>query len=108
MSQVSDRTRKTIDVQEKEEKDAHAPKRTASDHWVSAVRGVLERVHSALHYQNHLAVSATEHMSGIDVFDGSSVRKGLECAPATTGTAEDPDLLVVSPEVDGRLKDEGA
>ncbi|KAI6036873.1 Metallo-dependent phosphatase-like protein, partial [Pisolithus microcarpus] len=49
------------------------------------------------HYLDHINVSAREHMSGVDCFDGGTVRRGRGAA----------DLPVIHPAVDGRLKDEG-
>jgi len=45
-----------------------------------------------------------EHMSSVDVFDGENVRKGLE---GRLGTVDElgRNLVVVSPRIDGRLKD---
>jgi len=45
-----------------------------------------------------------EHMSSVDVFDGENVRKGLECRLGTMDELRD-NLIVVSPRIDGRLKD---
>ena len=62
---------------------------------------VLE-THST-HYRKHIQISKTEHMSHVDVFDGENARKGLECKLVTTDDLEE-DLLVVSPRIDGRLR----
>jgi len=61
---------------------------------------------SRLHYQDQLNVSTTEDMSSIDAYDGENIRKGRESVERRH-VVEDDDLLVVSPEIDGRLKDEG-
>jgi hypothetical protein len=45
----------------------------------------------------------TEHMSPVDVFDGRNFRKGLECKFGTADELEG-NLTVVSPRIDGRLK----
>jgi len=44
-------------------------------------------------------------MSEVDAFDGEHARKSLACNPASY---ENDNLLLVTPEVDGRLKDEGS
>ena len=56
------------------------------------------------HYRKHIQISKTEHMSPVDVFDGENARKGLECKSVTADDLED-DFLVVSPRIDGRLKE---
>jgi len=45
-------------------------------------------------------------MSPVDVFDGFNARMGNECAIKSDALVDD-DLLIISPEVDGRMKDEG-
>lgn len=72
---------------------------------------VRQKVRSAMQYQAPFKIVGREHMSGVDCFDGSQARaeKGGE---ATTTDDEqsgevDPDLLVIDPTVDGRLKDVG-
>jgi 5'-nucleotidase len=60
---------------------------------------------SKVHYRGHFKITSLEHMSCVDAFDGESARKGREAGP--TSVEDNPDLLVVTPEVDGRLKDEG-
>ena len=44
-------------------------------------------------------------MTAVDAFDGHNIRKGRSCNKVSLET--NPDLLVVSPAIDGRLKDEG-
>ncbi|OBZ75651.1 Trifunctional nucleotide phosphoesterase protein YfkN [Grifola frondosa] len=67
------------------------------------------------HYRDNLAVVGKEHMSEVDCFDGSTMRKGLgeeqeikEKDEDTEGMiADDEDLVTINPVADGRLKDEG-
>jgi 5'-nucleotidase len=47
-----------------------------------------------------------EHMSIVDPFNGSSARKGQDPV-MNPEVYEDEDLLTVSPDIDGRLRDEG-
>lgn len=63
---------------------------------------VLE-TQSQLQYRKHIQISMTEHMSPVDVFDGRNFRKGLECKFGTADELEG-NLTVVSPRIDGRLK----
>ncbi|KAK7440247.1 hypothetical protein VKT23_017188 [Stygiomarasmius scandens] len=58
------------------------------------------------HYRNNLGVAATEHMSLVDAVDGKGMRTSNK--QRLQGLDEpDEDLLVISPVVDGRFKDEG-
>ncbi|GLB35152.1 putative 5'-nucleotidase family protein [Lyophyllum shimeji] len=57
------------------------------------------------HYQDQLNVSTSEHMTSVDVYNGQHIRRGDEAAQPQE--FDEADLLVVSPEVDGRLKDNG-
>lgn len=74
------------------------------------------------HYRDNLRISAREHMSDVDCFDGAKVRKGrFEREEAkvqddvkeskkeepTELTGFEEDLVTIFPVVDGRLKDEG-
>jgi hypothetical protein len=47
-----------------------------------------------------------EHMSIVDPFNGSRARKGQDTGVRIEGD-EDENLLIVSPAIDGRLRDEG-
>ena len=62
-------------------------------------------VHQAMHYRDHMAISTSEDITTVDAFDGHSIRKGRSSNKVSLET--NPDLLVVSPAIDGRLKDEG-
>ncbi|KAJ2916879.1 hypothetical protein MD484_g3589, partial [Candolleomyces efflorescens] len=70
--------------------------------WMSALEKIRKQ-RSEAHYRNQLNVCAVQHMSSVDAYDGSRARQG---EPATCIDNTD-DLLVVSPEIDGRFKDEG-
>lgn len=69
-----------------------------STHWSKKSR-------SKAHYRDQLKVSTTEHMSSVDPFDGEKARRG-EFGKRKKGNDEE-DLLVVTPYIDGRLKDKG-
>jgi 5'-nucleotidase len=74
------------------------------DRWKQAACHVFQWTRSKAHYQDHLNVTAREHMGNADCFDGQKTRSGQAVVHAGQGNG---DLLVVSPGVDGRLKDEG-
>lgn len=76
---------------------------TATGKWKHAIDLVIHGARSRRHYRSHLNVSTTEHMSSVDPFDGSAARKGQ--ASVLDSAKVDQDLLVISPEVDGRLED---
>lgn len=46
-------------------------------------------------------------MSPVDVYDGKNARQGKSSVLKPQVFEEEEDLLLVSPEIDGRLKDEG-
>jgi hypothetical protein len=104
---VNTKTRGRIDVLETEfEKEKESQHDTAAKLWRHATTLAIHRGRSTAHYQNHFKISVTEHMSEVDAFDGEHARKSLACNPAFGD--ETDNLLVVTPEVDGRLKDEGS
>lgn len=75
-----------------------------AEHWKRAARLALQWSRkSRLHYQDHLSVCTTEHMSTVDAYDGQSVRK--EGQMRKRMDFNDEDILTVYPEIDGRLKD---
>jgi hypothetical protein len=77
-----------------------------ANRWKKAIDTVIHEARSRKHYQDALKVSAEEAMSPVEPFDGSALRKGFEC-PLITHREVDEDILVISPEIDGRLKDVG-
>ena len=76
-------TRAAVDLQEQKLKEEFKPA-------VSAL------VCQAMRYRDHMAISTSEPMTAVDAFD-HNIRKGHKVF----------DLLVVSPAIDGRLKDAG-
>lgn len=75
----------------------------AHQHWTQAINLIFQRSRS--HYQDQLMVCATEDMSGVDQYDGRNIRTGQPTSKTDQLTMYDIDLLLVNPEVDGRLKD---
>lgn len=94
-TRVSSKTREFIDALEVGSE--------SSQRWKRAVEKVLA-TQSRTTYREHIQISMMEHMSSVDVFDGENVRKGLE---GRLGTVDElgRNLVVVSPRIDGRLKD---
>jgi 5'-nucleotidase len=86
--------------------DAHSRAAVA---WQHAASLVLHRTRRASHYRDHMSVAAKEHMSGVDCYDGAKARghDGPVDEGAAKGEHHEQDLLVISPEVDGRLEDVG-
>lgn len=74
---------------------------------------VRQKVRSAMQYQAPFRIVEREHMSGVDCFDGSQARREKGGKNTVTSTDDegngkvDPDLPVIDPAVDGRLKDVG-
>ena len=52
-----------------------------------------------------MAICTSEDMTTVDAFDGPNIRKGRSCNKVSPEA--NPDLLEISPVIDGRLKDEG-
>lgn len=73
--------------------------------WKHAADLAVRWARSRAHYQDHINVATTEHMSSVDTHDGKSMRTST--AGATQKPIADEDLLVVSPRVDGRFEDVG-
>ena len=66
---------------------------------------------SRSHYRDHLRVTEKEHMSGVDCFDGSTVR-GRKAQNDGDGWKEtldisEEDIITIHPFIDCRFKDEG-
>lgn len=74
--------------------------------WKNAVNKIIQQQRSKAHYCNQLNASANQHMSAVDPFDGARARQG-ELTTFLKCSGQDEDLLVVSPAIDGRFKDEG-
>jgi 5'-nucleotidase len=97
-----ERTRAAIDLQEQKLKDEFKPAvSAAARRWERAT----SLVRQSIRYRDHMAICTSEHMTAVDAFDGHNTRKGRSCNKVPLET--NPDLLVVSPAIDGRLKDEG-
>ena len=97
-----ERTRAAIDLQEQKLKEELKPAVSVAAHrWERA----MSLVRQAMHYRDHLAICTSEHMTTVDAFDGHNTRKGRACNKVSLET--NSDLLVVSPAIDGRLKNEG-
>lgn len=74
--------------------------------WKHAAELARRWSRSRTHYREQFNVCTTEHMSIVDPFNGSSAPKG-EDTRIRPEVNEDEDLLLVSPGIDGRLRDEG-
>ncbi|PFH49098.1 hypothetical protein AMATHDRAFT_148390 [Amanita thiersii Skay4041] len=70
-------------------------------HW----KGLIHRQRSKGHFMTQYNVCVSEHMSGVDPFDGEKARRGQGLS-FMREDEEDDSLLVVTPLVDGRLVDE--
>lgn len=86
----------------------------AEQNWVKALSFALHVSRSKKHYRDHINVSAKEHMSAVDCFDGEKVRKMKHDDGPESDQEEkegrkpsDEDMLVAHPTVDGRLRDIG-
>jgi len=86
------------------ERDNYTP--NVSTLWKRAASLVVKHARSKFHYQAHLKISETEHMTGVDAFDGAKARKGEVCSDVSADAKGSTDLLVIHPVVDERLKDE--
>ena len=66
---------------------------------------------SRSHYRDHLRVTEKEHMSGVDCFDGSTVRSRKAHGDGDdlkeTLDVSEEDIITIHPFIDGRFKDEG-
>ncbi|KAI0317293.1 Metallo-dependent phosphatase-like protein [Amylostereum chailletii] len=80
----------------------------ALEHWQRATSAIIQHRRSKRHYRDHIGVSAKEHMSTVDCFDGAKARtlEGSEDEEKSNEGSKE-HLLVAHPVVDGRLKDEG-
>lgn len=75
--------------------------------WQHAASCAIRTLRSGIHYLDHINVTAREHMSGVDCFDGKKVRRGNEPNGSSRPTCNHNDLPVIHPVIDGRLRDEG-
>jgi len=97
---------KAIVGKERERRERHGDNTpsTATRQWQHAATLAL-RSKSHAHYKDQINVSAREHMSCVDCFEGSKARRGV--AHKESGDDQGEDLPTIHPVVDGRLKDEG-
>ncbi|KAH0830270.1 Metallo-dependent phosphatase-like protein [Lanmaoa asiatica] len=74
--------------------------------WQHAAVNALHKLRSGVHYRDHFNITAREHMSGVDCYDGKKVRRGSGGNGKNGhGKTYKEDLLVIHPIVDGRFKD---
>lgn len=108
-----ERTRTTIDLQLEEQKSKEQFKpaiSAAARLWKRAISFIRQ----AMHCQDHIAICTSEHMTTVNAFDHghNTTRKGCpgqcSCNNMKVSLETNLDLLVVSPVVDGRIKDEGS
>ncbi|KAF9228782.1 Metallo-dependent phosphatase [Gyrodon lividus] len=85
-------------------------KRHAHNHWPNiaqkwqhAAAKILHKLRSRAHYLDHINITAREHMSGVDCFNGKKVRRGN--GENGHGKSHSEDLPVIHPVADGRFKD---
>lgn len=112
MAGLSERTHlhvdtKTIISKERQRRERHnmPDNFKGAQRWQYATTDAL-RSRSYAHYKDQISVSAREHMSEVDCFDGGKARKG-SIGEVTQEIDEDEDLVTIHPVIDGRLKDEG-
>ena len=96
-------------VREKNRQDRYLKyaKADVVSRWRHAAHAALRW--SRAHYRDHIRVTEKEHMSGVDCFDGGSMRgrrPHVQEEQESLDVSED-DLITVHPIVDGRFKDEG-
>ncbi|KAJ4488358.1 Metallo-dependent phosphatase-like protein [Lentinula aciculospora] len=85
------------------------PQSKATLQWRHAADLAVRWVHSRAHYQDHLNIATTEHMSSVDAHDGKHMRSSLVGGSLQKRSIDsvDEDLLVINPKVDGRFEDVG-
>jgi len=93
-----------IREQARREGAGRGPQSQAALRWQRGAELAIQ--YSKAHFQDQLNVGGTEHMSAVDPFDGAQARKGVPSG-IKGDEAPDEDLLVIHPEIDGRLKDVG-
>jgi 5'-nucleotidase len=92
---------KMVRLREKKHEPDHL-RSEAAQRWQHA----LHKLRPRAHYQGHFNITAREHMSGVDCYDGKKVRRGGgEDGKNGHEKTYKADLLVIHPVVDGRLKD---
>ena len=97
-----------ISRKERYDKHSSSARRDIVSKWKHAARLALRW--SRTHYKDHIRVTEKEHMSGVDCFDGSSVRNRKaygETKLKETLDVSEEDIITIHPFIDGRFKDEG-
>ncbi|KAF9459374.1 Metallo-dependent phosphatase-like protein [Collybia nuda] len=102
ISNFQSSTRAAISREKSKRDIDEASKSSITQRWKQVAKLARHWSRSRSHYQEKLNVSTTEHMSAVDACDGRSIRKGVGVMEILELEA---DLLMVSPSVDGRLKD---
>ncbi|KAJ3754516.1 Metallo-dependent phosphatase-like protein [Lentinula raphanica] len=92
---------------EKAHRKHHHPQSKAVMQWKHAAELAVRWVRSRAHYQDHINISTTEHMSSVDAYDGKHMRTSYNTIEQTRKLSTDEDLLVINPKVDGRFEDVG-
>lgn len=104
-AETTDVVKREIDHRERHAQN-HGVLSMLTQRWQHAALNVLQKVRSHTHYRDHFNVTAREHMSGVDCYDGKRVRRGQgEDVENSRDEIIKEDLLVIHPVVDGRLKD---
>lgn len=86
--------------------ESHTIHSRGPNRWQHAVSLIHHKRRSKKHYRDHINVSAKEHMSSVDCFDGATMRKMAEQEDRKKD--DDAELLVVHPTVDDRLRNEAS
>ncbi|TFY65463.1 hypothetical protein EVG20_g5580 [Dentipellis fragilis] len=99
-------TRGAIEREKRRQAKAKAPHSRVVEQWKRSAALALRWSRSKRNHQDHLDVSAKEHMSSVDCVDGAGFRAGRSQEDKAEAKP-DEDLMVGNPMRDGRLKDEG-
>ncbi|KZT26337.1 Metallo-dependent phosphatase [Neolentinus lepideus HHB14362 ss-1] len=84
------------------EKTRNKARSRAAHNWQYLANVAVHRSRSREHYQSQISVASREHMSEVDCFHNEALRNYEELSDSSKN-----DLLVIHPEVDGRLQDLG-
>jgi len=93
---------------ERSRQERQSSRRSAAvERWRRAASSALLNSRSGRHFRDRIQITAKEHMSEVDCFNGAKQRAGEpQDGSDALGNPSDEDLLVVNPMVDGRLRDE--
>lgn len=103
-SETADVVRREIEHKKRYAHEHHL-RPTIAQRWQHAAVGALHMLRSRVHYEDHFNITAREHMSGVDCYDGKKIRRGSGGNGENGHGKTDEDLLVIHPVVDGRIKD---